>query len=92
MIQISALRIVFISVKQEMGNGEIGTGDQNASHTGSFERAGPPQTSPHMPTLVWHFQWCVAVFLHAPFLTHLKEEKHLELLVSLGLCTLDVFF
>lgn len=59
--QSSTLRILFISVNQEMGNEEIGTSDQNASHTGSFERAGPTQRSPHMPTLEWYFQWCVAV-------------------------------
>lgn len=41
--QSSTLRILFISVNQEMGNEEIGTSDQNASHTGSFERAGPTQ-------------------------------------------------
>ena len=50
--QGSTLRILFISVNQEMGNEEIGTSNQNASHTGSFERAGPTQEPSHACTQV----------------------------------------
>lgn len=45
-----------------MENGEIGTYYQNASHTGSFERADLSKVSCHISTCVCYFQWYVAVY------------------------------
>lgn len=58
------------------------TSDQNASHTGSFERAGPTQqafTFPHYSG-IFNSVWQV---LHMSLLTQLKEEGHLRLTVLL---------